>query len=44
MDAQVINEHTERFGAYEIDGSEFLAILTGAVRGPDRWQPMSPGA
>lgn len=43
MDAQVLNDHTARFGAYEIDGGDFLARLTGAAAHPDCWRPLSPG-
>ncbi len=40
LDAQVLNEHTERFGAHEIDGGEFLAMLTGAATKDDCWLPL----
>ena len=43
LDAQVLNEHTERFGAYEIDGGAFLTLLTTAIAAPDCWRPLASG-
>lgn len=43
LDAQIINEHTERFGAYEITDAAYRTLLERhAGRGPEPWPPPGP--
>lgn len=43
LDVQILNDHTARFGAHEVDPESFEAMLRGAVRMPDLWRPLRGG-
>lgn len=42
LDIQIINDHTARFGAKEIQREDFLSTLENATTQPDRWRPLDP--